>query len=224
MKAWVGRLLAAGQCVLTISLAWQWLCVSTYRLYLDERRAPGVSAGIGVLQRFDVSGGRVVPQIVSTEDVRLAFPVGFSSPSELRLRVVPRGQATFEVAIVEGGARRIFSRRRLSEAADVVQWLPATSGVLELANEGPLRWSDARLVQEADVTPTLLGLLALLALTVLWAGTPAPLAFTRAAWARTALLAGATSAISAALCLALLEVGLRAGGDHLPSWITNPRR
>ena len=31
---WVGWLLAAGQCLLAISLAWQWLCVSTYRLHL----------------------------------------------------------------------------------------------------------------------------------------------------------------------------------------------
>jgi len=34
---WVGWLLVAGQCLLAISLGWQWLCVSTYRLYLDQR-------------------------------------------------------------------------------------------------------------------------------------------------------------------------------------------
>ena len=77
----------------------------------------------------------------------------------------PARQATFEIAIVERGARRILCRRTLSEAADIAQPLPATSGVLELANEGELLWSDPRVVQEADVAPALLGLLALLALT-----------------------------------------------------------
>ena len=159
----MGWLLAASLCLLAISLAWQWLCVSTYRLYLDERRAP-VSAPVRARQRFDVSGGRVVPQIVSTGDERLSFPVDFPRPSELRLRVVPSTQATFEIAIVERGARRILCRRTLSEAADIAQPLPATSGALELANEGELLWSDPRVVQEADVAPALLGLLALLAL------------------------------------------------------------
>jgi lysophospholipase L1-like esterase len=138
--------------------------------------------------------------------------------------VVPRSQATFEIAILERGARRILCRRTLSEAADIAQPLPATSGVLELANEGELLWSDPRVVQEGDVAPALLGLLALLALTGLRAGRLVPLAFPRAAWARTALLGGLTAGITAALCLVLLEVGLRTIGDRLPSWITGPRR
>ncbi len=51
-----------------------------------------------------------------------------------------------------------------------------------------------------------------------------PLALPRAAWARTALLGALTAGLTAALCLVLLEVGLRAIGDGLPSWITGPRR
>jgi lysophospholipase L1-like esterase len=221
---WVGWPLAASLCLLAISLAWQWLCVTTYRLYLDERRAPEMSAPVRARQRFDVFGGRVAPQIVSTEDERLSFPVDFPRPSELHLRVVPRSQATFEIAIVERGARRILFRRTLSEAADIALPLPATRGVLELANEGALLWSDPRMVQEADVAPALLGLLALLALTGLRAGRLVPLAFPRVAWARTALLGGLTAGITAALCLVLLEVGLRAIGDRLPPWITDLRR
>jgi len=217
---WVGWLLVAGQCLLAISLGWQWLCVSTSRLYLDER-APA-SAPVRARQRFDVSGGRVAPQIVSTEDERLSFPVGFPGPSELDLRVVPRGQATFEIAIVERGTRRILHRGTVSEATDIAQPLPATNGVLELANEGALLWVDPRVVQGASFGPTLLGLLALLALT--GAGRLVPLAFPQTAWARTVLLGGLTAGITAVLCLVLLEVGLRAIGDRLPYWITNPRR
>ena len=222
----MGWLLATSLCLLAISLAWRWLCVGTYRLYLDERRAPEISAPVLARQRFDVAGGRVAPQIVSTGDDRLSFPVDLPRPSELQLRVVPSREATFEIAIVERGARRILCRRALSGAADIVQPLPATSGVLELANEGELLWSDPRLVEEADVAPAVLGILALLALTGfgLRAGRLAPLAFPRASWARTALLGGLTAGVTAALCLVLLEVGLRAIGDRLPNWITDPRR
>ncbi len=80
------------------------------------------------------------------------------------------------------------------------------------------------MVQEADVAPALLGLLALLALTGLRAGGTVPLAFPRTAWARTALLGALTAGIAAILCLVVLEVGLRAVGDRLPAWITDPRR
>jgi lysophospholipase L1-like esterase len=221
---WVGWLLAAGQCLLAVSLAWQWLCVSTYRLYLDERRAPESSVPARARQRFEVGGGRVKPQILTAEDERLSFPVDFPRPSTLRLRAVPRGQATIEIAIVQQAARRVLYRRRLSEAADIAQPLPPTIGLLELANQGELLWSDPRVVQEADVAPALLGLLALLTLTAVRAGRPAPLAFPRAGWARTALLGGVTAGVAASLCLVVLEVGLRAIGDRLPSWITAPRR
>jgi hypothetical protein len=150
---WVGWLLAATLLLLAVSLGWRWLCVSTHRLYLDEGQAPS-SATVHARQRFDVSGGRVAPQIVSTGDERLSFPVDFPWSSELRLRVVPRTQATFEIAIVEaGGGRRILSRRRLGGATDVAQPLPPTRGALELANEGELLWSDPRVVQEAEGGP-----------------------------------------------------------------------
>src|SRR4029453_13243130 len=129
MSFWFGRLLAAGQCVLGVSLAWQWLCVSTHRLYLDERRAG--SGPVRARQRFDVLGGRVKPQIVSTENERLSFPLDFRRPSELELRVVPRRQAGFEIDIVERGSRRVLQRGTLTEAADIAQPLPATNGVLE---------------------------------------------------------------------------------------------
>ena len=80
------------------------------------------------------------------------------------------------------------------------------------------------MVQEADGAPALLGLLALLALSGAGAGRFFPLAFPRVAWARAALLGGLTAGLTAAACLVLLEVGLRAIGDRLPSWITGPRR
>ena len=215
-------LLAAALFGVAVALAWQWLCVSTHRLYLGERGASESSASVRARQRYDAFRGRVAPQVVSTEDERLSFPIDFPRPSELRLRVVPRGHATFEIAIVERGARRILCRRTLSEAADVAQLLPATHGVLELANEGALLWSDPRVVQGAGVAPAFLGLLAL-ALTGLWARRPGPLAFPQAAWARTGLLGCLTGGITASFCIVVLEVGLWTIRDRLPPWITNTR-
>lgn len=223
MSVWFGRLLAAGQCALAISLTWQWLCVSTHRLYLDERRAPA-SAPVRARQRFDVLGGRVKPQIVVTENERLSFPLDSRRRSELYLQVIPRRQASFEIAVVERGVRRILRRGTLAEAADIAQSLPVTNGVLELANEGPLLWSDPRVVRGVDGGRTLLAVLGLLALAGLCAGRVVPLSLPQAAWARNALMSGLTASITAALCLVLLEVGLRAIGERLPSWITDPRR
>jgi len=109
---WVGWLLAAGQCPLAFSLAWQWLCVSTYRLYLDERRAPESAAPAHARQRFEVSGGRVEPQILSTEDERLSFRIDFPRPWELRLRAVPRTRATASLSSPMQTASSTPNRRR----------------------------------------------------------------------------------------------------------------
>ena len=220
---WVAWLLAGGQSLLVVWLGWQWLCGSTSRLYLDERRALSSSASARARQRFDIVGGRVEPQILATGE-RLFFPVDLPRPSELRLRAVPIGQATFEIAIVQQGARRVLYRRSLSEAADIAQPLPPSAGRLELANQGKLLWSDPRVVQEPDIALALRGLLALLALTALRAGWPAPLALPRAAWVRSTVLGGLTAGVGASLCFVLLELGLRASGDSLPTWITAPRR
>jgi len=216
------RLLVAGQCALALSLVWQWLCVSTHRLYLDERRAP-VAAPVGAGQRFDVFAGRVTPLIVSNGSARLAFPVDFRRPSELALRLIPRGQASFEVAIVDQGARRVLRRGTLSAAVDITEALPPVSGSIELASEGALLWSDPRIVERADFGPTLLGLL-LLALVGLRTGRLVPFSFPESARARSAVLGALTAFVTATLCLLLLEVGLRALVGQLPAWITDQRR
>ena len=222
VRRWIWWLLVAGQALLALSLLRQWLNAGTYRLYLDKRRAAEVAAPHGTRERFVLRGDRVDPQILTAENERLAFPIDFPWPTELRVQAVPSRRATIEIAIVQGITRRVLSRRTLSEATEVAQPLPATTGVLELANEGELRWSDPRLVQEPDLAPCLLGLLALLALTGLRPGVP-PLPFRLPPWARTAVLGGLTAAIAAGLCLVVLETGLRVMGDRLPSWITAQR-
>jgi len=66
-------------------------------------------------QRFDIVAGRVEPQILTTEDDRLAFPVAFPWRSRLEVRAVPVSRATVEIAVVERGHRLTLSRRSLAE-------------------------------------------------------------------------------------------------------------
>ncbi len=213
-----------GLCVLGLALTWQWLCASTYRLYLDERRPPEASMLASARQRFEVRGDRVEPQILTTEDEHLSFPVDFPWPSQLRVRVVPSGQAAIEIVIVEQDARRTILRRTLSEATEIAQPLPPTDGFLELINRGEVRWSDPRVVHDRNTGRWLLGLMALLGLTAWWTGRVHLRVAPVASRARAVLFGGITAAVSAIICLAVLELGLRALGDHLPSWVAAQRR
>jgi len=223
-RRWLWQLLTLGQCVLGLALVWQWLCASTYRLYLDERQPPKASMPASARQRFEVRGDRVEPQILTTEEEHLAFPVDFPWPSQLRVRAVPSGQATIEIVVVEHDVRRALVRRTLSEATDIAEPLPPTSGHLELSNRGEVRWSDPRVVHDPNVGPWLLGLVALLGLTGWRTGTARLRVTPAASRARAVLLAGLTAAMSASLCFAVLEVGLRGLGGRLPSWVAVQRR
>lgn len=222
-----GRLwqfLTVGQCVLGLALSWAWLCTSTYRLYVDERQPPKASRLASARQRFEVRGDRVEPQILTADDEHLSFRVDFPWPSQLRVRAIPSGQAVIEVVVVEQGARRTLLRRTLSEATEITQSLPPTVGLLEISNRGGVQWLDLRVVHDRHLGPWLLGLLALLGLTG-WRTRQIYLRATPVATrARAVLLGGITAAVNVILCLAVLEVGLRALGDRLPSWVAVQRR
>lgn len=223
-RRWPWRLLTLGQCVLGFVLIWQWLCASTFRLYLDERQAPRASTSASARQRFEVRGDRVEPQILATEEEQLSFPVASLWPSQLRVRAVPGGRATVEIALVDRGVRRTLFRRTLSEATEIAQPLPPTAGLIELSNRGEVRWLDPRVVQNLRAWPWLLGFVGLVGLTgyrVRHAHLRVALPASRA---RTVLFGGITAAVSVSLCLAVLEVGLRALGSRLPSWIAVQRR
>lgn len=223
-RRWLWRLLMLGECVLGLGLFWQWLCTSTYRLYLDERQSPEVSMLASARQRFEVRGDRVEPQILTTEEERLSFLVDFPWPSQLRVLAVPKGQAEIEIVVVEQNVRRTLSRRTLSEATEIAEPLPPTIGLLELSNRGEVRWSDPRVVHDRNTGPWLLGLMALLGLTGWQAGRLRLRVTPVARRSRVVLLGGITAAVSVIFCLAVLEVGLRAFGDRLPSWVAVQRR
>jgi hypothetical protein len=223
-RRWLWRLLTLGQCVLGLALTWQWLCVSTYRLYLDEWQAPKASAVAYARQRFEVRGDRVEPQILTTEEERLSFPINSRRSSQVRVRVVPSGQAAIEIVVVEQDVRRTLLRRTLSEATEIAEPLPPTTGFLELSNRGEVHWSDPRVVQSPTTWPWLLGLAGLVGLTGYRVGRVDLRVTPVGRRGRVALMGGLTAAISASLSLGVLEVGLRALGDRLPAWVAVQRR
>ncbi len=223
-RRWLWQLLMLGQCVLGVALIWQWLCASTYRLYLDERQPPKASIFASARQRFEARGDQVEPQILTTEEEHLTFPVDFPWPSQLRVRVVPSGQAEIEIVVMEQDARRTLFRRTVSEATEIAQPLPPTAGLLELSNRGEVRWSDPRVVHDRNIGPWLVGLTVFLGLTGWRTGRFHRRVTPIASRARVVLLGGITATFSAILCLAVLEVGLRVLGDRLPSWVAVQRR
>jgi hypothetical protein len=223
-RAWFWQLVTLGQFLLALALIWQWLCASTYRLYLDERQPPKASMLASARQRFEVLGDRVEPKVLTTEEEHLSFSVDFPWTSQFRARAVPNGQAVIEIAVVEQGARRTLFRRTVSEATEIVQPLPPTVGLLELSNRGEIEWSDPRVVHDPSIGPWLIGLMALLGLTTWWTRRIRLRATPVTSRSRTVLFGGITAAVSAVLCLAVLEVGLRMLGDRLPSWIAVQRR
>jgi hypothetical protein len=212
------------QLLLALSLAKQWLFVGTYRFYLDRRSEPSSPIAPRARERFDIVGGRVEPQILTTEDDRLSFPVAFPWRSQLEVRAVPVSRATVEIAVVEGGRRLTLSRRSLAEPADITLGLPPLAGQLELVNEGALRWSDPRVVQQTGVTPEVAWLLGLAVLQGLWMRRHPGGSVLGAGRARIAFLGGLSAVVSVSACLAVVELGLRAMGDRLPEWIAADRR
>ena len=211
------------QLLLAFSVAKQWLFVGTHRFYLD-RRSESSSIASRASQRFDIVGGRVEPQILTPEDDRLSFPVAFPWASRLEVRAVPVGRATVEIVVVERGHRLTLARRFLAEPADLTLPLPPVTGQLELVNEGALRWSDPRVVQQMAVAPEVAWLLAIAVLQGLWRGMHPGSSVLGAGRARSAFLAVLSGVVGVSAGLAVLELGLRAMGDRLPEWIASDRR
>jgi lysophospholipase L1-like esterase len=224
LPRWFWGLLLAGECLLALSLCRQWLFVGTHRFYLENQ---GVASGPApnARQRFEVRDGRVEPEIRATDGQRLSFPVELTSPSRLHLRAVSSGPATIEIALVEGGSRRVVYRNALAGSTAIAEPVPRTTQAIELVNQGEVRWVDPRVVDEPYPAPSVLWVLGFLGVAALWAAPwRSTISLPVGGWRRTLLLGGLTAFVSVFLCFATLEAGLRAVGERLPSWIAVERR
>ncbi|HYU41263.1 MAG TPA: hypothetical protein VEQ84_03865 [Vicinamibacteria bacterium] len=223
MRRRIGRLLLVAEALVLILLGRTFLCVTTWRLYLDGPQAqPGVSSAA---QRFELEGRRVVPEILTPSDDRLRFAVRMERPSTLRFEARPASHATYEVTLLaRGGEGQVLARGEVDGAVAVSHPLPPFDGVLELANHGSLRWADLRIVRDFRFRPHLAALALLLSLSlVLPLVDPAFAPSLRDGLPHTALPA-VLLVVSTALGLAMAEVTLRGLGPRVGQGVVSQRR
>ena len=222
MKQATARLLLVAEALLALWLVRNFFYVTTWRLYLDGRAAE--RSGSSAAQRFEVEGGRVVPEILSPADDRLRFTLRLERPATLRFEARPGGRASYEVALVRGRDRKIVARGDAGRPSAVSLALPPFEGALELANHGPLTWADLRIVGRLRFALPLATLVMLAGLSLAlprWEGSFAPALSKRqrsAALETALLLGGALGALGAA------ELALRALGPRLGAGMAAQRR
>ena len=164
----------------------------------------------------------MLPEIVAEGGERITFPVALPLPVRLRVRAEPSPSATIQIATQDDTGRRSLAQSAIVAPTELDQWLPAHTRSVELASEGGVRWVDPRLVDAPGPGRWMAWIVGLSVLLVLWRfrAPPRPSAVRVPA----TVLGGLTLAIATALCLAVLEVGLRAMGGRLPTWIAVSRR
>ena len=196
------------------------LCITASRLYLDGQAAQASGAAAG--QRFEVEGGRVVPQILAPGDDRLRFAVHVDRPSTLRFEARPSGWASYEVALVRGSERQLVARGEGDRAVAVSRPLPRFDGLVELSNRGAMTWADVRIVRDLRLVPHLLALAVLIAASLALPRLDPAFAVGRTA--RRAALNLALLGVSLGAGLTAAELGLRALGPRLGQGIAAQRR
>jgi hypothetical protein len=201
------RVFVGVELLLALSILRDVANVTTTRLYLNAR-VDGARSDAS--ERFDVEASRVVPQIATRHDERIAFRIENPWPSKLHVDLRPSGPSPYEIRWRASGVSRVLARGESSTAIPVAATIPTGSGVLELIGRGPLTWADPRLVSSLRVTRRVLAFVLLAPLAILIAR-------------RQALFRGVAFAMSLAIAFISLEVGLRALGDRAPAAILAER-
>lgn len=215
---WLVAAAVVVQLLLTAAVVQQWLFVGTRRLYLDAaEKAPA-----GARQRFPIRDGRVQPEIVVEGHERITFPVALPLPARLVALVELGPDASAEVAAVGALGRRLLERQQRTEVAWIEQQLPADTRAVELVSRGGVRFGDVRLVDVPGPGRRIAWTVGLAVVLLLWSrrATARP----SSARAPAPVLGALTLAIAATLCFVVLELGLRALGSRLPTWIAASRR
>ena len=213
-------LLAIGALAVAVLIVRNWAYVTTYRLYLSQRADNATRSAAA--QRFDIEDARVVPQIVSRDDVLIAFNTAVGRPSTLRVGVRPSGRAGYEVRWRDGSTVELLARGDVSAPVTVTHTIPARAGVIELVSHGSLTWIDPRVVRDLRVMPHVAAIVFLLAGSLALWRRPGP-EENSGAGDRIVLFRRVAVAGSIAISLVALEAGLRALGDHVPGGIASER-
>jgi lysophospholipase L1-like esterase len=218
---WLPRIVFIAQACVCIALVRAWLNSGTHRLYLADRA--DVSSSSEARQRFVVEGARVVPQILTHDSDGFRFHLPETRRGRLRFRVRAKDRANIDVRWVDGQRRVTLERRLVSGQLEIARPLPASGGVLDLASQGSVVWSDLRVEEAFPWWPhaTMLGLL----LAVGWALPRSHAAFA-IRWSpreRVAIVRTAAACTVAVITVAALEAALRAAAWASPSLIAVER-
>jgi len=198
-----------------------WAYVSTYRLYLSQRADHAVRSAAA--QRFDIEEAHVVPQIVSRDDDLIAFKTAVGRRSTLIVDVRPSGRAGYEIRWRDGSTVEVLARDDVSAPVTVTHAIPARDGVIEFVNHGSLTWIDPRVVRDFLFAPHVLAIALLLLGSLALSRRRGPPPQAREAGERLVWFPRLALAGGIATSLLVLEGGLRALGDHVPSGIASER-
>jgi len=206
------KALVVAQLVVVLLIARNWAYVTTYRLYLDDRLGGG--AGSDAVQRFDVEGAGVVPQIVTRGPDRLAFATGVRQDSTVRVQLRPLRRSSYAIRWHDDGRSAVLAEGSVEAPTAIVAAYPGGSGVIELVSDEAVSWVDPRVVRGLAVWRHVIVLGAL----------AAAFAFSRRERG-TAHLVSRLTAVSVSVLVACLctEAGLRALGDAAPAGILTER-
>src|SRR5215470_2510055 len=128
------RLLLLIELAVVALIAYQWACVTTYRLFLDRAIDARRSAAT---QQFGIANGHVVPQIVTRDAERLAFASPTAAPvtfeAELRATTTPVG---YVVKWRDSAREYVLETGVVTNRTAISRPAPSAPGVLELETDG----------------------------------------------------------------------------------------
>src|SRR5438132_4313695 len=150
---WLLTALVIAQVAIILLIVRNWFYVTTYRLYLDQR--VGDVRHSTAVQRFDVEGRRrIVPQIVTRDRERIAFPIAIDRPSTIHVDVRAEDRARYELHFHRDGRDELLARGDItSRASPVDAPVPAGPGVIGLVSDGALTWIDPRAGRDLHAAP-----------------------------------------------------------------------
>jgi SGNH hydrolase-like domain, acetyltransferase AlgX len=209
-------LLAVCAVVIVLTGIFDWLSIRTQRLYLDD--FPVQNSG-SARNHFARTSDRIMPQIISFDKARFAFPIRFSTPHKLSFTAIPEsttGKCTFEIDLVTNNQKKKLFAGEISKPYSTALFIPPGKARLLFQTSGKIVWCDVRLSRSFLLWPVYsIGLLVIG--TVIWKQRRSITISNRTAnW----LTLGA----SVLICATLIEIVLRSMPLRLPAAILELRR
>jgi lysophospholipase L1-like esterase len=212
LRRWFLRALVIAQVAIALLLIRNWFYVTTYRLYLDQRI--GDVRHSTAVQKFDIEGPRVVPQIATRGSERLRFRTGVSRPSTMYVDVQAEEGARYEIHLQHGGRDELIASGGPAGRQSIAVQVPSGSGLIDLVSRGAMTWTDPRLVRDFEGGRHGAALAILLAVSFWLMRGPRMDREARAtppAWFK-----ACASGVSLVCALLMLEGGLRLLGERVP--------